>query len=375
MRTQRHPLLSSTIGTQRDIVSLHFGPDGREHPGGRKAYIQAALHADEPPGLLVATKLRERLGILEAEGKLKAEIVLVPVANPIGLAQWIDHSHIGRFELRQGDNFNRHYPDLAAAVAAKVEGKLASDEGKNAALIRRALVESAAEVHAVNELESLRKTLLTLAADAEIALDLHCDSEALMHLYTATPVWERVEPLARYLGAAASLLETTSGDYPFDEACSRTWWQLREQFPDRPIPLGCISVTVELRGATDVDHALADMDAGAIIAYLTHQGLIDLPVPRLPGLIAPATPLAGSEPIVAPHSGVVAFRATLGQVMHAGDPVADVIDPLTGTTTTLKATTGGILYARENRRFAYAGMRLAKIAGATAFRSGKLLSE
>ena len=30
---------------------------------------------------------------------------------------------------------------------------------------------------------------------------------------------------------------------------------------------------------------------------------------------------------------------------------------------------------RENRRFAHAGMRLAKIAGATPFRTGKLLSE
>ena len=49
--------------------------------------------------------------------------------------------------------------------------------------------------------------------------------------------------------------------------------------------------------------------------------------------------------------------------------------PLTGTTTTLRAGANGILYARESRRFAYAGMRLAKIAGATAFRTGKLLSE
>ncbi len=371
MKTTRHPLACSTVGTQREVVSLHFGPTDR----GRKAYIQAALHADEAPGLLVATKLRERLAALESEGKLNAEIVLVPVANPIGLAQWIDHSHIGRFELRNGDNFNRHYPDLAAAVAGKIESKLSASEGENTALIRRALVEAASEVHAVSELESLRKTLLTLAADADIALDLHCDSEALMHLYTATPVWERVDPLARYLGAVASLLETTSGDYPFDEACSRTWWQLRERFPAHPIPMGCASVTIELRGNTDVDHALAAKDADAIVAYLAHQGLITIDVPALPALPAPPTPLAGSEPIAAPHSGVVTFLASLGQHMRVGDAVADVIDPLTGSATTLRATTEGILYARENRRFAYAGMRLAKIAGAKAFRTGKLLSE
>jgi hypothetical protein len=33
-----------------------------------------------------------------------------------------------------------------------------------------------------------------------------------------------------------------------------------------------------------------------------------------------------------------------------------------------------VLYALENRYFATAGMRLAKVAGARAFRTGKLLS-
>lgn len=370
MQVRKHPLISPAIGTTRELVSLHFGPTD----AGRKVYVQAALHADEPPGLLVAHRLRALLSALEDQKALRAEVVLVPVANPIGLGQWLDHSQIGRFELNSAENFNRHYPDLFQAVVERVTGHLTSDESANAVLIRAAMRDAIAALQPRTELQSLRQVLYTLAADAEIALDLHCDSEALMHLYAGSPLWPRVEPLARYLGAAATLLETESGDYPFDEACSRTWWLLREHFPSHPIPLGCVSVTVELRGTADVTRELAEQDATAIIAYLTQQGFITGNAPALPQLLHEATPLAGSEAVEAPVSGVVDFRVSLGEVVKAGATVADIVNPITGDTTTLRATTTGVLYARTSMRFAHAGMRLCKIAGKVPFRTGKLLS-
>ena len=103
MQIKNHSLLSPAIGTRREITSFHYGPIDT----GRKVYVQAALHADEAPSLLVAHHLREALAILEQDGKLKCEVVVVPVANPIGLAQWLDHSHVGRFELLSAENFNR----------------------------------------------------------------------------------------------------------------------------------------------------------------------------------------------------------------------------------------------------------------------------
>jgi predicted deacylase len=371
MRTIRHPLLSSTAGTRRELESHHYGPGG---PQARKVYVQAALHADEPPGMLVALKLMARLAALEQADKLSAEFVVVPVANPVGLSQWIDYVQIGRFEQNSAQNFNRHYADLTEAVAAVAVPQLVDDEVRNAAIIRAALRDAVGAVTVRTELESLRKTLLALAVDADLVIDLHCDNDAVMHLYTGTPSWPRVEPLARYLGAEASLLETDSGDSPFDEACSRTWWLLKSRFPDAAIPLGCVSATIELRGEADVDHALAEADAAALVAYFTRQGFIDEAVPHLPDLRAPATPLAGSQPIEAPHSGLVVFHVRAGQRLKKGDPVADVIDPTDGRKTTLVAGTDGVIYARQSKRFAYAGMRLAKIAGALAYRSGKLLS-
>jgi predicted deacylase len=97
MQIIRHPLLSPAPGTQRELVSLHYG-----QPGGQKAYIQASLHADELPGMLVAHHLRHQLNELDAAGQINGEIILVPMANPIGLSQFVMHGHQGRFELTTG---------------------------------------------------------------------------------------------------------------------------------------------------------------------------------------------------------------------------------------------------------------------------------
>ncbi|TFW09892.1 succinylglutamate desuccinylase, partial [Oxalobacteraceae bacterium OM1] len=107
MHVIRHPLPAPCPGTQRDIVSFHYGT-----PGGRKAYLQASLHADELPGMLVAHHVRARLAQLEAAGRIDGEIVVVPVANPVGVAQVVQGSPFGRFDLASGINFNRGFKHL-----------------------------------------------------------------------------------------------------------------------------------------------------------------------------------------------------------------------------------------------------------------------
>ena len=208
--------------------------------------------------MLVAHHLRQQLGALEAAGQITGEIVLVPMANPIGLSQFLLHAHLGRFELMSGENFNRHYPDQVAAVAHAVESQLGADTAANVALLRSALKAAVLASPVDTELQSQRRTLLALSCDADIVLDLHCDAQALMHLYTETPCWPDCEPLARFLGSRLTLLAQDSGDNPFDEACSQVWWKWDKHFGGRfPIPQACLSVTVELRGACDVTHELA----------------------------------------------------------------------------------------------------------------------
>ena len=374
MQTQKHPLTSTYLGSHREIVSFHYGTTG----SGQKIYIQSSLHADEMPGMLVAHHLRARLAELESAGKINGEVVVVPVANPLGLSQTLLHSQLGRFELATGENFNRHYPPLYPGIVNRIEAKLSADADANARVVREAMRAELDQHTVKTELASMRRALLRLACDADVVLDLHCDSNAVLHLYTGTPLWPQCEPLARYLGAYATLLATESGDHPFDEACSQTWWQLEAHFngrsPPVPIPMACLSVTVELRGQGDMDHATASQDGENIIAFLTHRGVINGTPPPLPALKYPATPLAGSEPIDSPVSGVVVFLKRPGEWVKPGDAICDVTDPLTSRVVTLSCETEGVLYAIENRYFATAGMRLAKVAGATAFRTGNLLS-
>ena len=371
MRTVIHELPAASAGTQRHVRSLHFGAG----TSGRKAYLQAALHADEVPPMLVAQALIERFSALEAAGAIRGEIVLVPMANPIGLAQDVQGSAFGRFDLGSGINFNRQFRHLTPALIPALEGRLGANADANARTIRAACRQLLAAWQPGSEAEALKHLLQTLAADADLVLDLHCDNQAVMHVYTGTPQVQALQPLAGYLGAQALLYSEVSGDDPFDETLSRLWWELAAHFAGRfPInPNGCLAATVELRGETEVSTELAERDAAALVAALQQLGHVQGTPPPAPAACA-ATPLEGVEPLTAPSSGIVVFAKAPGDWVQAGELVAEIICPLTDARTPLHARTSGRCFARSARRFATRGMRLAKIAGATPYRTGKLLS-
>ncbi|WP_322011471.1 succinylglutamate desuccinylase/aspartoacylase family protein [Paraburkholderia sp. J12] len=370
MQTQNHPLIAPALGTARQITSFHYGTGGAQ-----KVYVQASLHADELPGMLTAWVLKRKLAELEAAGRIRGEIVVVPVANPVGLnQQWLGHL-VGRFESGTAQNFNRNFYDLTALVLPGIEAQLGPDADANRRAIRTAMGTALAAQKPKTELDSQRLALQRLSYDADIVLDLHCDWEAALHIYTNPELWPEVEPLSRYLDAKASLLALNSIGNPFDEIHSFCWTELRERFGKRfPIPHGSISVTVELRSQRDVSHDFAERDAQGIVDYLIHRGVIEGTATPLPPLAFPATPLAGTEPIVAPASGVIVFRADYGTWIEAGAPVADIVNPLTDEVHTLRSTVSGVMYARHSARFATAGMEVARIAGDRPIRSGSLLS-
>jgi predicted deacylase len=374
-----HPLLSQSLGSLKTLHSFQFGTPGAEP----KVYIQASLHAEELPGMLAAHHLRALLEAAEAAGLVQGEIVVVPVANPIGLAQRLDHKPMGRFELGSSENFNRHYPDLAAAVWPVVQTQLGQNARANVTTVRQAIGQYLRNWQPANELQSLRRTLLTLAHDADLVLDLHCDCEGVMHFYCEESCWATLEPLAHLLGSEAILLAKNSGGGPFDECLSGTWWKLAERLNeaghDAPLPQGCCSTTIELRGELDVSHAYAQADAQAIYAYLQRVQAIGTapgaPAPTVPPFKCLPTPLAGSQTLRAPAPGVVVFAAEVGQTMAVGDLVAEVIDPISNQTHRVLAEVAGTLYARIRDRYITSGGELAKIAGATPFRTGALLGD
>jgi len=370
MRTEQIPLSPLAPGADLSLTVQRFGEAGARP----RIYIQASLHADEIPGMIAAHHLRERFIALEAAGRIKGEIILVPSANPIGLAQRVLGDHIGRFNLADGINFNRGYPHLVPQVAKRIEGRLTGDGEANVRLIREALAAELEAWETSNPAEVMKKALLRLALEADVVLDMHCDSEAVVHLYTHTRSAEEFAPLSALIGAHAFLLAEESGDEPFDEACSRPWGELAGRFPDHPIPFGCHSTTLEFRGERDVSHELAKADAGAIIDYLTLRGAVAGETPKVPEPFCRPTQLAASEPVKSPATGIVVFRAEVGDRVKAGDVIADIVDPHTGTVIQAKTGSDGVMFARIALRFVTEGTRLAKVAGTTAKRTGKLLS-
>ena len=156
-RHQTHPLLAPVPGTERHIHSFHYGP---AKPQG-KVYIQASLHADELPGMLVAWHLKKRLAELESAGRLHSEIVLVPVANPVGLEQVVMDIPLGRYELESGQNFNRNFLDLSTQIGDDVEGLLNNDPAHNLQIIRQHLRKALDAQVPTTQLQSQRLTLQT----------------------------------------------------------------------------------------------------------------------------------------------------------------------------------------------------------------------
>jgi predicted deacylase len=370
-------LPSPALGTRRELAVHRFG-----RPGARpKAYVQAGLHAGEIPGLLVAHHLIGRLRQADTQGAVLGEVVVVPAANPIGLAQNLLGRHIGRFELAGGVNFNRAYPALADRACELLAGRLTADALANRALARAALREALAERRAPSEAGALRLALVSLAVDADIALDLHCDNESELHIYMANALWPGAADLAAELGATVVLLASESGGDPFDESLSAPWGTIAARFgPKTPVPAdGCLAATVELRGSADVSHELAQGDAAAVERFLRRRGVLagaPAPLPHWPGV---ATALAAVDVITSPVPGVLVHGRRLGARLNGGDPVAEVIDPTAADPaagrTPLTTRADGRLFARCEDRWVRPGQVVAKVAGAKPLpgRAGNLL--
>ena len=372
MQIQRHAIPSPSTGTSRELITFHYGSAGQ----GKKVYIQSSLHADEIPGMLVIHHLRTQLDIMEKKGQILGEIVLVPVANPIGLSQVVCGMPFGRFDIATGINFNRSYRNLVLDLKQSLVGKLSSNTAENVHIIRKTVAQILTSHHPMSESEAMKNCLQLMAIDADIILDLHCENEGILHLYTGTPLAKAAAPLAALLGAQVMLLAQESGGDPFDETCSKLWWELAAHFGEHyPIPNACLSVTVELRGERDVAHLQAQQDATAILAFLAHSGSVNIPSPALPTERCIPTPLSGVELIHTPSAGMLIFLKNVGDYIEKGSAVADIVDPVSGETTKIYATVSGIMFARSARRYAHNGMNLAKIAGADPIRTGQLLTQ
>ncbi|MBL9034317.1 MAG: succinylglutamate desuccinylase/aspartoacylase family protein [Rhodospirillaceae bacterium] len=361
---QRIALNAMSPGTERFVKAHRYGK-----PGARpKAYLQASLHADEIPGMLAAHHLIGLLDAAEAKGEVKGEIVVVPVANPVGAGQVVNTTFVGRYDFRSGINFNRRWPDLSIGLADRVKGKLGKDVAANIAIVRQALGQAIDEMQAVNETAMLKRELMRLAYDSDIVLDLHCDDIALMHVYTTNVFWPRAEDLAADLDAKVVMLCNDSGAQSFDESFFIPWFRLQQELgPDVPVPAPILTSTVEFRGQADVYDEIASVDAANLFRFLQRRGLIagdPGPVPKLKGKV---TDLDACENLRAPRAGIVAYKKREGDVVKAGDVIAEIVDPMADdpkqARTPVRCQTGGPILSIRAMKSVGAGDSIAMIIG------------
>jgi len=354
-------------GNGRSITWHRFGKAGARP----KAYLQAAIHANELPGVMALHHLMPMLADADRRGRVRGEIVVVPAVNPIGLAQLAGNNHLGRYDFLGRENFNRNWPELSGAVAGLVGPRLGRDAAQNVAWIRSAARTALAAMRPANELQALRVAAMKLSVDADIVLDLHCDLEAVLHLFISRSDWPgAAQALAADLGAAATLYND-----PFPESLTFSgvngalWARLARRFPAARIPQACLSATVEYRSQHEVSHALGHADARNLYRFLVRRGVIAGRAGALPRLKAQATPMGAMDVGYAPRTGMLVYHLPKGARVRKGMPVCEIVDPADArgpkARTQVVARTDGILFSRKpDGRLAWPGAVLFRIAGA-----------
>jgi predicted deacylase len=368
---------ADTPGTLVELPFYRIGPP--DAPA--KVYLQAALHADEQPGTLALHHLLPMLRQADEQDLLQARFVVVPLANPFGMANMVQRRHLGRSDLATGINYNRQWPDLFAQIRTQLSGRLGDDERFNVNLIRKALAQWIDAQQPHSAADQLRLFLLREAHDAEFVLDLHCDTDSLPYIYTSPELMPELQDLSDWMGAAAVLTAADSGGGSFDEVLPVLYRKVTQANPGKPVPMASATATLEYRGLADVFDHFGEQDALRLFGFFCGRGLIAADPGPKPHPTAAATAFDATEIVRADGPGLLAYRVDLGQRVVKGQPVADLI-ALDGpeafiARTPIVAGTDGFVLTRSVRKYVTRGEGIAKIVGVTPLpqRRGYLLED
>lgn len=365
-RVIRQPLASSHVGDAKTVTFFRYGKEGARP----KVYIQASLHSGEMTGTLALTHLRGLLDEEERQGRIAGEIVVVPIANPIGMAQFFAGDIQGRFDGPSLTNYNRDHFEISKAIAPLLESRLTDDAAGNVALIRGVAADHVDNLAETTTWHSLRKHLLRQSIDADICLDLHSDMDAVMFMYINAYDWPGLRDLSCDLGCRAVLgLEPYVPSTTFAGVVGSLWRRLAEMFPQHPIPDACQSAMIEMRGRHDCSHELARTDAQAFVDFLRRRGVLTGDAPPLPESLCDCVDVEGMDVGYAPGPGFVTFHRKPGEVVQPGDLLCEVIDPTAESPEDMckavHARQHGVIYARAlDGTVVVPGRVLFRIAGA-----------
>ncbi|MCM5557105.1 succinylglutamate desuccinylase/aspartoacylase family protein [Pleomorphomonas sp. JP5] len=320
-------------GLSYSLTALRFAGTDPKAP---KAYLQAALHGNELPGVAALHVLIPKLKAAEAEGRLKGSITVVPFANPIGLNQFQWDDHQGRFFYGSRTNFNRAF-----------------------ALIDRPDPALLSLPDTVSCDRRLKAALQALALDADLVLDLHCDNEGPNYLYMPAELWPHSADLAAALDCGAVLTFEGGTDASFDEAAFRPHLAAGN-FERRVV------ATVELKGIHDVGPETAERDGDGLYRFLVGRGVIaDASAAPVGPFKGKGVPQSYVEMVRAPVGGMAFFHVKPGDVVNAGQLVAEMIPVPGEPSVPVHAMAAGLVLTRVLARAIRIGDDLVKIVGDT----------
>ncbi|NVZ70832.1 succinylglutamate desuccinylase/aspartoacylase domain-containing protein [Pseudomonas costantinii] len=310
--------VTGDAGNVLNIGAWRFDGDG----SGPKVHLQAGVHADEIAGMLVLHNLLPRLQACQDQGRLRGSVTVVPQANPLGVGQFRQGRLLGRFHEATGQNFNRAFDH------------------------------SLAMEHPANNLMQWQKSLVQLAAAADLVLDLHTDDEALPYLYIHRSFWpEQGLALAAALRVDVVIVWDEGGDGSFEETI------INHGSPR-------LAATVELRGQADVSDALAQQDADGVWAWLCINGVVD-EVAAIDEWQGDVVDMGCMETILAPRAGVLVFDRGVGDYVEEGQRFARIIgrpgDP--DSEVILHAAQTGRMLTSHRERLVAQGSVVAKFTG------------
>jgi predicted deacylase len=260
----------------------------------------------------------------------KGDITLVPYANPYGMNLKMGEVTFGRFDPNTGDNWNRFYAPLTALdgpALVDVQTFVAIHAGKDFAtlvpLFKQALQEALQKQLAQNNTyaRKLNLQLQQMACQADIVLDLHCDTISLPHAYA--PWYALESALDLNFGHYIEVPEKFGG--ALDEASFMPWWHLTQAYnqlhPNLPIERPAFEAfTLELGCYESIDLTLARTQVAKILSYLTRRGVVEAPLqPREAALSCKSDDLIQ---IAAPTGGMLLHTTPLGKSIAAGETLA-----------------------------------------------------
>ena len=328
---------------------------------GPAVYIQAGIHGNEHPGILVAVKLIELIKGFLRTHSLKGSVTIVPLCNPIALSQTVQGEILGRFDIHTGKNFNRHFPDLANGVIDKCHDACGEDIDIN--MVRAVLKDMLDENSYDDPSEQMKANLFKLASQHDIVIDLHADNRSILHMYTPEHGAAITGILTAELGCNLALTGTHDPEGGLDDALNYFWSTIQSKLSLKTLP---VAYTIELRGRYDISEKLAIQDASALFNFLCRTDVLDDAVPAKQN--DPAVfPVSGIDSPEAPRPGVLKLYRKLGDYIEEGDLIAEIMDlnGLAGDTTIeLQSVTDGILFCHSFHGVVPQGQTVYKIAGA-----------